>query len=45
MKKGDDSIKNHTFLSFAKAKADGDFEEYDIMKDPYMRKYTYKATK
>ena len=40
-KTGNDEIKNHTFGSFSEAKQNGDFSEYDIMEDPYMRKYTY----
>ena len=42
MKKvGDSRILKHTYGSFVEAKEAGEFEEYDIMKDPYMRKYTY----
>lgn len=40
-KTGNDEIKNHTFGSFSEAKKNGDISEYDIMEDPYMRKYTY----
>lgn len=41
-KSGNQSIKGHTYGSFIEAKRNGEFEEYDIMADPYMRKYTYK---
>jgi len=41
-KKGDPRIMKHTYGSFVEAKAKGEFEEYDILKDDYMRKYTYK---
>jgi predicted acylesterase/phospholipase RssA len=40
-KTGHPSIMNHTFGSFNEAKNNGEFSEYDIMEDPYMRKYTY----
>jgi hypothetical protein len=43
-KKGDDRIHKHTLSSFLEAKEKGEFEEYDIMKDDYMRKYTYKKS-
>ena len=42
-KTGHPTIKNHTYGSFIEAKNNGEFAEYDIMKDPYMRKYTYKS--
>jgi len=35
----------HTYGSFCDAKEAGEFGDYDIMKDPFMRKYTYKAQK
>jgi hypothetical protein len=41
-KSGNSQIKNHTYGSFVEAKKNGEFSEYDIMKDPYMKKYTYK---
>jgi hypothetical protein len=41
-KRGDQRIKKHTFGSFKYARDSGEFEEYDILKDDYMRKYTYK---
>lgn len=41
-KRGDERILKHTYGSFQTAKANGEFEEYDILKDDYMRKYTYK---
>lgn len=40
-KTGDPSIMNHTMGSFNDAKNNGEFSDYDIMEDPYMRKYTY----
>ena len=40
-KTGDEAIKGHTFGSFTEAKQNGEIPEYDIMEDPYMRKYTY----
>lgn len=40
--RGDEKIHKHTFGSFKEAKENGEFEDYDIMKDDYMRKYTYK---
>ena len=43
MKKiGDPRILKYTYGSFTEAKMNGEFEEYDIMQDDYMRKYTYK---
>jgi len=44
-KTGNAQIAKHTYGSFIEAKKNGEFEAYDIMKDPYMRKYTYKALK
>jgi predicted acylesterase/phospholipase RssA len=41
-KSGQHDIRGHTYGSFIEAKKNGDFENYDIMQDPYMRKYTYK---
>ena len=41
-KSGKQTIKGHTYGSFIEAKRNGEIEEYDIMKDPFMRKYTYK---
>lgn len=40
-KTGSQEINGHTFGSFSEAKNNGEFSEYDIMEDPYMRKYTY----
>jgi len=40
--RGDQKINKHSFGSFKEAKQNGEFEDYDIMKDDYMRKYTYK---
>jgi len=42
-KRGDQRILKHSFGSFLESKVAGEFEEYDIMKDPFMKKYTYKA--
>jgi len=44
-KSGDERINKHTLGSFTEAKNAGEFEEYDIMKDDYMRKYTHRARK
>lgn len=41
-KRGDAKIKKHTFGSFQQAKANGEFDKYNIFEDIYMRKYTYK---
>jgi hypothetical protein len=41
-KSGDARILKHTYGSFTEAKENNEFEEYDIMKDDFMRKYTYK---
>jgi len=43
-KSGDARILKHTYGSFRDAKENNEFEEYDIMKDDFMRKYTYKLT-
>lgn len=40
-KTGDARIMKHTYGSFIEAKKNGEFEDYDIMEDPYMKKYTY----
>jgi len=40
-KSGSEEIKGHTFGSFSEAKQNGDISEYDIMEDPFMKKYTY----
>ena len=42
-KTGDARMKNHTYGSFQEAKKNGEFEDYDILKDDFMRKYTYKV--
>lgn len=41
-KSGHHQIRGHTYGSFIEAKKNGEIEDYDIMQDPYMRKYTYK---
>lgn len=41
-KRGDMRMLKHSFGTFLESKGLGEFEEYDIMKDDYMRKYTYK---
>ena len=41
-KTGNHGVKGHTYGSFVEAKQRGEIEDYDIMKDIYMRKYTYK---
>jgi len=41
-KSGNGAIRGHTYGSFIEAKKNGEFADYDIMQDPYMRKYTYK---
>jgi hypothetical protein len=41
-KQGDQRILSHTYGSFVDAKNNGDFEKYDILKDDFMRQYTYK---
>jgi len=40
---GNKQIKGHTWGSFLEAKKSNNILPYDIMKDPFMRKYTYKA--
>jgi hypothetical protein len=42
-KSGSPKISKHTLGSFKEAKADGQFDKYDIFSDPFMRKYTIKA--
>ena len=42
-KTGNHGVKGHTYGSFVEAKQRGEIEQYDIMKDIYMRKYTYKV--
>jgi hypothetical protein len=44
-KQGDKRMFKHSLGTFHESKANGEFEEYDIMKDDYMRKYTYKSIK
>ena len=44
-KQGDPRIMKHSFGSFKEARANGEFGEYDMFEDDYMRKYTYKAVK
>jgi predicted acylesterase/phospholipase RssA len=41
-KQGDQRILKHTYGSFQEANAKGDFGEYNILEDDFMRKYTYK---
>jgi hypothetical protein len=41
----DARIMKHTYGSFCEARKNGEFGDYDIMTDPFMRKYTYKAQK
>jgi hypothetical protein len=43
-KRGDPRILKHTFGSFKEARAKGEFGEYNILEDDFMRKYTYKLT-
>jgi hypothetical protein len=43
-KQGDQRMLKHSLGTFTEAKANGEFEEYDILKDDYMKKYTYKLT-
>ena len=40
-KSGNPSINGHSFGSFSEAKKNGEFSDYDIMEDPFARKYTY----
>ena len=42
-KSGNPSIMKHTYGSFTEAKQNGEFEDYNIHEDPYMRKYTVMA--
>ena len=39
-KTGNQAIRGHTYGSFIDAKKNGEIADYDIMQDPYMRKYT-----
>ena len=39
-KQGNQAIKKHSYGTFIEAKRNGEFEEYDIMQDRFMRKYT-----
>jgi hypothetical protein len=39
-KTGNPAILKHTYGSFVEARAQGEFEDYDIHSDPYMAKYT-----
>lgn len=41
-KQGDTRILKHTFGSFKNARDNGEFGEYNILEDDFMRKYTYK---
>lgn len=43
--RGDERMSKHTYGSFIEAKIAGEFEEYDIMEDDFMRKYTHRARK
>jgi len=40
-KSGDQSINGHTFGSFTEAKENGEFGDYNIHEDPFMKKYTF----
>jgi len=40
-KSGNPAINDHTYGSFTKAKQDGEFDDYDIFEDPFMKKYTF----
>ena len=40
-KQGDPRMLKHSYGTFVDAKALGEFEDYDILKDDYMKKYTY----
>jgi hypothetical protein len=44
-KKGDERMFKHSFGTFQDAKKNGEFEEYKIEEDPYMRKYVAMAKK
>ena len=33
-------MRGHTYASFIEARKNGEFGDYDIMQDPFMRKYT-----
>jgi len=44
-KSGDERVDKHTLGSFIDAKTGGEFEEYDIMKDDFMKTYTHRALK
>jgi hypothetical protein len=44
-KSGAGSLRKHTLGSFKEAKKNGEFGEYDIYSDPFMAKYTVKASK
>ena len=40
-KSGNPQILTHTYGSFTEARQNGEFEDYDIMEDPFMKKYTF----
>ena len=43
-KSGNVALRGYTYGSFVEAKRNGKFDSnYDIMQDPFMRKYTYKV--
>lgn len=44
-KSGSAAVRKHSYGSFKDAKANGEFETYDIFSDPFMAKYTVKAAK
>lgn len=44
-KTGNNDVRKYSFGTFQAAKKEGKFDDYDIMQDPYMRKYTVKAMK
>ena len=39
-KRGDQRMMTHTYGSFVEAKRNGEFEEYNIHEDPWMKHYT-----
>lgn len=40
-KTGKPEIAKHTYGSFLEAKKNGEFEEYNLLEDPYMKKYQF----
>jgi len=39
-KSGNQAMRSHTYESFIEARKNGEFGDYDIMQDKFMRKYT-----